>query len=88
MEFKLSNLMHYVLVSVRGNAGEFYVHIQLIHSFFKKIFGVEHIRFTGMKDELILKEGKHPFMYELAKLVHDRIKNELQMSSGPSLRAV
>ena len=70
--------MHSALVSMSGTKDEMFVHIQLINSFMKKVFGVEHIRFSNHNDEIIVEEYKHPFVYQVAQLITYQLKEELQ----------
>jgi len=80
--------MHSALVSISGTTDEMFVHIQLINSFMKKIFGVEHIRFFNCNGEIKVKEYKHPFVYEVAQLITSKLREEFQCSNANSLRAV
>ena len=80
--------MHSALVSISGTKGEMFVHIQLIDSFLRKIFGVEHIRFCNYKGEIKLEEAKHPFVYQIAQLISLQINEELQNTAFTSLQAV
>ena len=50
--------------------GKLFIHIQLIDSFFKKIFGVEHIRFKNFNGEIIIGEVKHPCVHSIVKQVN------------------
>ncbi|HWI92999.1 MAG TPA: hypothetical protein VNT20_17095 [Flavisolibacter sp.] len=88
IDFKFSNLMHSALVSMTGTNDEMFVHIQLINSFMKKVFGVEHIRFSNSKGEIRLQENKHPFTYQVAQIITSQIKEDLQDYSTSTLRAV
>lgn len=87
IDFKFSNLMHSALVSVIGDTREAFIHVQLINSFLRKVFGVEHIRFYNYNGEIILKEAKHPFLYQVAKLVASKVDEELKENDN-RLRAV
>jgi hypothetical protein len=80
--------MHSALVSMTGTNDEMFVHIQLINSFMKKVFGVEHIRFSNSKGEIRLQENKHPFTYQVAQIITSQIKEDLQDYSTSTLRAV
>ena len=88
MEFKLSNLMHSALVSITGDSDEMFIHVQLINSFFKKIFGVEHIRFCAYKDKVVIRDIKHPFAYELARAVSSIVRKQVIEPVTNPLRAV
>lgn len=88
IDFKFINLMHSALVSITGTKEEMFVHIQLINSFMKKVFGVEHIRFSNSKGEIRLQENKHPFIYQVAQIITSQIKEDLQDNSMSTLRAV
>ena len=88
IDFKFSNLMHSALVSITGTKDEMFVHIELINSFMKKVFGVEHIRFSNSNGEIKLHESKHPFSYQVAQIITSQIEEELQDSSMGTLRAV
>ena len=80
--------MHSALVSISGTQEEMFIHIQLINSYMKKVFGVEHIRFYNQNDQIKLQENKHPFVYQVAQLVTSQLKDELQNISTNSLWAV
>jgi hypothetical protein len=88
IDFRFSNLMHSALVRISGTKDEMFVHIQLIDSFLRKIFGVEHIRFCNYKGEIKLEEAKHPFVYQIAQLISLQINEELQNTAFTSLQAV
>jgi len=88
MDFKFSNLMHSALVSIAGDNEKTYVHIQLINSFLRKVFGVEHIRFYNYRGEIKLNEAKHPFVYQVAQLVNTRLNEEIKDTASQSLRVV
>lgn len=89
IDFKFSNLMHSALVSISGTNDNMFVHIQLINSFLKKIFGIEHIRFSNYNGKLELQEAKHPFVYQVAQLITSQLNEELQdIDTTNSLRAV
>jgi hypothetical protein len=88
IDFRFSNLMHSALVSISGTKDEMFVHIQLIDSFLRKIFGVEHIRFCNYRGEIKLEEAKHPFVYQIAQLISLQINEELQNTAFTSLQAV
>lgn len=88
IDFKFSNLMHSALVSISGSKDEMFVHIQLINSFLKKIFGVEHIRFSNHNGEIEIVEYKHPFVYQVAQLITLQLKEEFQSEEVNTLRAV
>jgi hypothetical protein len=80
--------MHSALVSISGTNEEMFIHIQLINSFIKKVFGVEHIRFRNYKGQIKLQENKYPFVYQVAQLVTLQLKDELQNTNANSLRVV
>lgn len=80
--------MHSALVSISGTSEEMIVHIQLIHSFLRKVFGMEHIRFSKQNGEIRIKEAKYPFADEIAKLICSQLAEELQSLSNNELRAV
>ena len=89
MDFNFSNLMHSALVSISGDKEESYVHVQLLQSFFKKVFGIEHIRFRNFHGELQVEETKYPFIQQIAALVSMRVNQELENSSSSTqLRAI
>lgn len=88
IDFKFSNLMHSAVVSISGSGDELYFHIQLINSFLKKIFGVEHIRFTSEKGEIKLQDEKHPFIHQVAELVNTSLDEEIRKMNLTNLRAV
>jgi len=88
IDFKFSNLMHSALVSISGSSDDMFIHIQLINSFLRKIFGVEHIRFSSHKGEIKLVDAKHPFVYQIAQLITSKLSEEFQNTSGGVLRAV
>lgn len=88
IDFKFSNLMHSALVSMSGTGDQMFVHIQLINSFMKKIFGVEHIRFFSSNGEIKVEEYKHPFVYQVAQIVTSEIKDEFLNENTAPLRAV
>lgn len=88
MDFTFSNLMHSALVSISGTKDEMFVHIQLINSFLRKIFGVEHIRFSNHNGQIILQDAKHPFVYQVAQLISVKLREELQDNNAAALRAV
>lgn len=87
IDFTFSNLVHSALVSISGTKDEMFVHIQLINSFLRKIFGVEHIRFSTYKDEIRLQDAKHPFVYQVAQLISVKLRDELQDTST-ALKAI
>jgi hypothetical protein len=88
MDFRFSNLMHSALVSMSGTTDEMFVHIQLINSFLRKLFGVEHIRFCNQGGKIKLEETKHPFAYQIAELITLKLNEELQNTNTKTLRAV
>jgi hypothetical protein len=88
IDFKFSNLMHSALVSISGTSDDMFIHIQLINSFLRKIFGVEHIRFLNQKGEIKLQDEKHPFVYQIAQLIINKLGEEFQGASTGALRAV
>ena len=70
MDFSHGNLMHSALVSISGDYQESFIHVQLLQSFFKKVFGVEHIRFKNLNGQLELEEVSYPFMRQIASIVN------------------
>lgn len=88
IDFRFSNIMHSALVSISGTKDEMFVHIQLINSFIRKIFGVEHIRFSNENGQIKIQEYKHPFVYQVAQIIISQIKEDLQDNNTGSLRAV
>ena len=90
MELRSSNLVHSALVSICGTAEEMFVHVQLINSFWKKLFGIEHIRFYSRHGELIIEEVKHPLVHQIVKTVYALVCTEIkspQQGAG-GLRAI
>lgn len=85
IDFKFSSLMHSALVSIAGEGENMFVHVQLISSFLKKVFGVEHIRFYTSSGEIQVQEVKHPFVYQVAKLISNKLK-ELDIPDENPLR--
>jgi hypothetical protein len=88
LDFKFSNLMHSALVSISGTEDKMFIHIQFTHSFIKKIFGIEHIRFYSQGGEIKLQDTGHPFVYQVAQLVTSRLSEEIEGISKNTLRAV
>lgn len=88
IDFKFSNLMHSALVSISGTTDEMFVHIQLMNSFLRKIFGVEHIRFSKQRGEIKIEEAKHPFIFQIAHLISAKLSEEFEGTTTSSLRAV
>ena len=88
IDFKFSNLMHSALVSIGGTSDNMFIHIQLINSFLRKIFGVEHIRFSNQKGQIKLQDAKHPFVYQIAQLITNKLGEEFQSTGTGVLRAV
>ena len=88
IDFKFSNLMHSALVSISGTSDDMFIHIQLINSFLRKIFGVEHIRFSNQKGQIKLQDEKHPFVYQIAQLITNKLDEEFQGTGTAVLRAV
>jgi hypothetical protein len=80
--------MHSALVSISGTPDEMFIHIQLINSFIKKIFGVEHIRFCNLNGEIKLQETTHVFAYQIAQLISSKFDEELQNRNTNNLQAV
>jgi len=78
MDFSFSNLMHSALVSVSGDKEETYVHVQLLQSFFKKVFDIEHIRFRNYHGELQVEETKYPFIRQIAALVSLHLNQQFE----------
>jgi len=75
-------------VSISGTTDEMFIHIQLINSFLRKIFGVEHIRFSSRKGEIKLQEARHPLVYQIAHLITAQLSKEFQTVSADTLRVV
>jgi hypothetical protein len=88
IDFTFNNLMHSALVSISGTKDEMYIHIQLINSFLRKIFDIEHIRFYSYKGEIELQEAKYPFVHQIAQLINSKLKEELDHADAPSLKVV
>lgn len=80
--------MHSALVSISGTGDDMFIHVQLIHSFLRKIFGVEHIRFYNQKGVIRLEEAKHPFVYQVAQLVCSKLTEEIGSNKETHLRLV
>lgn len=80
--------MHSALVSISGTKDEMFVHIQLINSFIRKIFGVEHIRFYNEKGQIKIQDYKHPFVYQVAQIVISEINDDLQDTNTGMLRVM
>ncbi|MGZ3952233.1 MAG: hypothetical protein ACXVBZ_12620 [Flavisolibacter sp.] len=87
-DFQYNNLMHSAVVSVCGTTEEMFVHVQLINSFLKKIFGIEHIRFFNRNGQIQMQELKHPFMSQIAGLISIQLKPDLQEEDTSALRVV
>jgi len=88
MEFRSSNLVHSALVSICGTAEEMFVHVQLINSFWKKLFGIEHIRFYWRNGELIVEEARHPSVHQIVKMVYSFICSEIKTPETRGLRVI
>jgi len=88
MDFTFSNLMHSALVSVICDDEKTFVHIQLINSFLRKVFGLEHIRFYNYRGEIKLKDVEHPFVYQIAKLVSLKVNEKMNPRVSHPLRIV
>lgn len=88
IDFRFSNLPHSALVSVSGSGDEIFIHVQLFHSFLKKIFGVEHIRFSKCKGEIKLQDMRHPFVQQVARLVSSKLDQDIENIRQESLHAV
>lgn len=88
IDFAFSNLMHSALVSISGNEDKMFIHVQLINSFIRKLFGVEHIRFYNCNGEIQLKEARHVFVHQIAQLINSKIKEQLKMNNENPLRLV
>ena len=88
IDFHYNNLMHSAVVSICGSSEEMFVHVQLINSFLRKIFGVEHIRFFNKNGQIQLQELKHPFMSQIAGLISDQLKPHLEEGNVTALRIV
>jgi len=88
IDFKYNNLMHSALVSMSGTSEEMFVHVQLINSFLRKIFGIEHIRFFNRNGQIQLKETKHPVMGEIAGFISKELKQYTFSGSSRALRIV
>lgn len=80
--------MHSALVSISGTNDKMFVHVQLMHSFLRKVFGVEHIRFLSQNGEVKIEEAKHPFVSQVACLINSKLNEEFQDNPSPTLRAV
>jgi len=80
--------MHSALVSISGTKEDMFVHIQLINSFLRKIFGVEHIRFSNQKGEIKLQDAGHPFVYQIAQLISTKLSEEFEITTAGVLRAI
>lgn len=80
--------MHSALVSISGTKEEMFVHIQLINSFLRKIFGVEHIRFCSYKGKIKIEDAKQPFVYQVAVLICIKLNEELQNVSSTTMHVV
>ena len=80
--------MHSALVSICGTSEEMFVHVQLINSFLRKIFGVEHIRFFNKNGQIQMQEQKHPFMKQIAGLISLQLKPHMENGNMPALRVV
>lgn len=87
-EFRFSNLMHTALVSTSGTREELFIHVQLINSFLRTLFGVEHIRFWRCNGEIRLQQAGHPFVYQVAELISSELNKEWEDAPGNHLRAV
>ncbi|MGZ5190382.1 MAG: hypothetical protein ACXWCZ_05135 [Flavisolibacter sp.] len=85
IDFNLANLMHTALVSIRGDENESFIHVQLLQSFFKKVFGVEHIRYKYQNGKIALEEVTYPFMRDIASVVNKNLNMLLSQSRGSSL---
>jgi hypothetical protein len=88
IDFPFNNIMHSAVVSISGTKDEMFVHIQLMNSFIKKIFGVEHIRFSSRNGEIKLLEYRHSFVFQVAQIITSQIEEELQDSNTGTLKAV
>jgi hypothetical protein len=88
MDFKFSNLMHSALVSISGDDDQMFVHVQLINSFLRKVFGIEHIRFYNNKGEIQFEETKHSFIHQLAKIICSKLNEQMEQNNRGSLRAI
>jgi len=86
--FTYSNMLHSALVSISGTKEEMYIHIQLINSFLRKIFGVAHIRFSSYKGEIKMQDAKHPFVYQIAQLITSKLSEEFLKTDVNTLKAV
>lgn len=86
IDFQLDDFMHSALVSVSGTSEDLFIHVQLIDSFIRKVFGVEHIRFNHQKGQLKIGENRHPFVYQIAQLISMELREESGMQ--PALRVV
>lgn len=88
MDFNVGNLMHSALVSISGDAKENFIHVQLLQSFFKKVFGVEHIRFRNQNGNIELEDIRFPFMRDIATTVNKNLGRYLSQESLSSLKAI
>lgn len=80
--------MHSALVSISGSGDELYIHVQLIHSFLRKVLEVEHIRFCSQNGQIRLQEEKHPFVYQVAQLINATLSEDIQSMRAGLLRVV
>lgn len=83
MDFAFRNLMHSALVSISGDAEDMFIHIQLINSFVRRIFGVEHIRFHDHNGAIEISDVQHPLAYQVAELVNSKLKEEMKSDAHP-----
>ena len=88
IDFSFSNLNHSALVSVAREGEKTFVHIQLIYSFLRNVFGVEHIRFYNFNGEIKLKDERYPFVYQIAQLIDLRVSEAFPTRSLQPLRIV
>ena len=88
IEFWYNNLLHSALVSICGTSEEMFVHVQLINSFLRKVFGIEHIRFSNKNGQIQLQEARNPLMSQIAGLISTQLRPELMDGNSPSLRVV
>ena len=88
IDFRYNNLVHSALVSICGTSEEMFVHAQLINSFLRKVFGIEHIRFSNKNGQIQLQEARNPLMSQIAGLISTQLRPELMDGNSPSLRMV
>jgi hypothetical protein len=82
MDFNLGNLVHSALVSISGDAEDNFIHVQLLQSFFKKVFGVEHIRYRNQNGSVELEEISYPFMRDIANTINKNLNQHFSPSAA------